>query len=572
MIDLLLIHCESGISPLDMEYFLPPIGLVGLSSFLNANGLRSRIIDCRSPKFSMRQLANFLAEEKPRWIGIDVLSDTVFTAMRLVRIVRALSPDSRVVLGGPHATLASEALMREAMPDALVIGEGEIACLDLLKKRRLSEVRGIMRMSRNRIVRNEMPKPIDLDELPSPDYSTVLDSEVIPYAPALATARGCPYRCTFCAAPLLSSKIRWRSPGKIAADIDAIFSSKERKLPFLTIADDTFTFDLARTAAVCDAIKQVGGGSKFIWYAEARIDRIAHDPSVLTVMKAAGLRFLQLGIESGDERVLAAYRKGITLDQARRVCSACADLELLYHAGFIVGGPFESPATLNSTRNLMSRLAKDSKGFLQLNFTFMTPLPGTEIFMHPDRYGIEMLDPELYTSVSFDNCVTRTAEMSRAQIFRARFDMFTESFEMMRTALASGGERTKRAIDAIRANVGHFHKSMILLEEGLMERMKKIQTEILRQKAEKFAEYRLEAGDGWRHLMPTRLPSFGMSEDGTYAFEGILMDAEESSIFHYSTGKLSGSDIASHLGFDDERMKAALGRLEQRKAIVYRTF
>ncbi len=572
-IDLLLIHCEAGISPLPFSSFLPPLGLVDLASFLNAHDVRCRVIDCRDPQFSLTWLADYLVETRPRWIGVDVLTDTVFTAARLVNLVRNVSPSSRVVLGGAHATILPEKILKGLRPDAVVIGEGEIACLDLLTRKRLLDVRGIAFKRGRGIVRTPAPPLLDLDEKPAPDLSVIEGFRDIPYIPGISTGRGCPYRCAFCAAGILNPTVRWRSVDRIMEDIRTIFASREFRSRYLIIADDTFTVSPERTLEFCNGIRNLGGGKDLFWYAEGRIDRLAKDKALIPAMKAAGLCMLQLGIESGDERVLKAYRKGICVEDSVHVMEACAREGVLVHGGFITGGPFESPSTIESTRALALRLSETGQGIAQFQFGFLNPLPGTDVFDRPGEFGLKLLDPNLLSSITFDNCVTRTSDFSREDIFDARNMLRDETNAKLEEVFRAHYERRLAHLAELRQRIGPAHNSLSLLSGQSIEERKAEQINGIFEKIESSIQFISQAGDGWRDSIPVRLPFFSLDKDSRYiTAERIKLEVVESEIFHYASGKLTGAEIAMILDRSEEELTQAFASLEQKKAIIYRLY
>jgi radical SAM superfamily enzyme YgiQ (UPF0313 family) len=573
-LDLLLLHAEAGLTPLGTQKVLPPLGLIELASFLTAHGFRCRVIDARHRDFTLTWLAGYLAEHRPRWVGIDVFTDTLFTATRLVRIVRNLAPESRVVLGGAHATMCSEDVLLELMPDAVVRGDGELPCADLLSKRRLADVPGIAFKRGSKVVLTPPPPLLDLDKKPTPDYCLIENLNPAFYVPMVSTGRGCPYRCAFCAAGTLSPTVRWRSVPLVIQDIAAVRAALGGQ--HLVIADDTFTVDAARTEAFCNAIVEIGGGRDFVWYAEGRVDRLTRHPALLAQLRAAGLRFLQLGIESGDERVLAAYRKQIRLDDAVELCRACAREGIFIHAGFIVGGPFESAATLANTRALFMHLAEASAGHLQVRFEFLNPLPATDVFDHPEQYGLSLLDRRLYSSVSFDNCVTETEALSWAEIHVARKHLYADAAKKLREVFEQQDERFYQSCRDLIATSGAGHASFRFLlypqqepKEQFSEMLRVVTAEAAAV-PQFFASYEHFGMDA----IPTRIHIPTLGPSGRYH---ILPAAEELTpaehdFYHYCSGKLTAEEIAIILDWNEEQTTSTLRSLEAKRAILYRTY
>jgi radical SAM superfamily enzyme YgiQ (UPF0313 family) len=571
-LDFLFIHTESGTFPLGAAAFAPPTGLVELASFLNSHGFRARVVDMRHSRFTIGWLADYLADAKPRWVGVSVFTDTHFAAARVVEIIRSASPSSRIALGGPHATALDLEVLAEMRPDAVVRGEGELPCLSLLTEGRLSDVRGIAHRRGRGLARTPPPPALDLDAKPAPDYGVIEGLAGLPYIPTISTGRGCPYRCTFCAASL-SPNVRWRSVEKVVADIQAVMSKCHGK--YVVISDDTFTLDPRRTQEFCDEISRAGGGKDLFWFAEGRVDRLAGRRELLRKMKDAGLRYLQIGIESGDPSVLEAYRKGIKLDDAVQLASECADEGILLHAGFIVGGPFESAETVRNTRLLIERLVEAGEGFFQCGIAFLTPFPGTAIYERPEEFGLEILDPPLLSANSFDNCVTRTKALSREEICDMRERLTAYAGDLMLEMFKGRGDEFHSHMEVLRSQLGAVHSALRMsAEPGRMEAMRKAQLARILERLPQYPLFRKEPGDFGAAAVPARLPLFACGADGRYRNDTLGMaplSGIENDAFHYASGKLTARDIAVVLGRAEDEVMTALSSLASRSALIYRT-
>lgn len=569
--DLLLIHVEAGIMSLQIST-LPPLGLIQLATYLKSHGFDCSVIDARHRDFSIDWFFDYLARTRPRWVGISVLADTVFAARRLIGIVRKASPETRVVVGGAHATVRPEEVFQDLKPDVVVLGEGEIPSAELLSRSKPSDVRGIMFRDGNGFVRTQPAPLVDMDDLPSPDYTLVQNFKELSYQTTAHTGRGCPYRCSFCAAPILGPKVHVRSIAKVMEDIELATRATGNR--YVWITDDTFTFDGRRVREFCKAIRRIGGGKDLFWYCEGRIDRLARDPSLIKEMKGAGCSIMQLGVESGDERVLEAYRKEIRLDDVRKVIRALTDERILSHAGFIVGGPFESPNTIARTQKLLHELAEISRGLMQIKLSFLNPLPATDVYEHPERYGIRLLDPGLLSSVYFDNAVTETDSLSREDIFRAQRRVGEEAISLLKESFDSQDEAFHSYMTDLFGRIGPEHISFAFLSKISHVESSKMLTQHFFKIA---GEYKQLYTFGHEHsldLVPSRIPIFDVGEDGRYRVGAskVQLTEDESDVLHYASSKLTGREIAFLLEMEDERIRKVFKDLEDKKAIVYRAY
>ncbi len=124
-------------APLPLEVHLPmiPQGPAMLAAVLQQRGHHVACFDayeksCRQGYFDACDFTDFLQREQPAWLGLSVYSDGFPSALRMIELAKAVVPDCRVVVGGPHFTLFPDAV--PVTVDAVVVGEGELALPALL--------------------------------------------------------------------------------------------------------------------------------------------------------------------------------------------------------------------------------------------------------------------------------------------------------------------------------------------------------------------------------------------------------------------------------------------------------
>jgi len=158
------------------------------------------------------------------------------------------------------------------------------------------------------------------------------------------------------------------SAKKVLADIDYYLANGIRELYF---RDETFTANRRRVIDICKGI--VERGHKFSWICNARVDTV--DEEMLRYMKAAGCHLIKFGVESGNQEVLDAIRKGITLEQTHQAFEWCNSVGISTHAHFMVGSPGETHSSLQDTLNLAIEIEPTTA-----TFGICTPYPGTPLF------------------------------------------------------------------------------------------------------------------------------------------------------------------------------------------------
>ncbi|MEK7812412.1 MAG: radical SAM protein [Candidatus Desantisbacteria bacterium] len=186
----------------------------------------------------------------------------------------------------------------------------------------------------------------------------------------VATSRGCPYPCTFCADSTYYGKsLRKRSPQKL---VDELVWLKERfNIHEFLFWSESFTLDTRFVMAVCDEI--IGRGLQISWVCNSRVDHVTLD--MLMAIKKAGCWMIGYGIESASQSVLDSVKKGTTVEQIRKAVqlSHQAGLEVSGHC--IIGLPADTTQTIKQTIEFTIELDLD---FVQ--FYCAVPFPGSEMY------------------------------------------------------------------------------------------------------------------------------------------------------------------------------------------------
>jgi len=201
------------------------------------------------------------------------------------------------------------------------------------------------------------------------------------------TSIGCAHQCSFCAGS--SIRYRKRPMEEVLQELDLLRSLDIQNLFFI---DYTFTTSKRYVQRLCAAMQQ--RGFDFRWTCFARVDHL--NDGVLTAMKQAGLDLLQIGVESGDDRILSRYKKGFTVAQAREAFALAKRHGIRTLAFFIIGLPGEDRETVQRTMDLALSLDPDLA-----SFAMPTPDAGTILQEEALRSGLLEASPGHVVSTVF---------------------------------------------------------------------------------------------------------------------------------------------------------------------------
>jgi radical SAM superfamily enzyme YgiQ (UPF0313 family) len=336
------------------------LGVGYLASALRAGGFSVALLDAFTFGFRHDQVVACAAAIAPRVLGVSLHSFADYEpAVAIADGVRALCPDVPIVAGGEHATfLARPLLERHRSLDAIVIGEGERTVVDLVGAWLGGEAHAVVAGAMTRDPEGAVadggtrPAVADLDSLPPPAKDVVEIARRLgrPAAVSLLSGRGCTHRCTFCTAHTylrLGGGAVWRrrSPRAVAdelAEIARRFEARPGFDPMVQFQDVVFlgTSRAARAWARDFAGELERRELRAPFYVMARAEAVLANADVLPRLARAGLASIEIGIESGVDRILEAYGKQSSASEALRAVEALRALGIAYDAsGFIMFDP-----------------------------------------------------------------------------------------------------------------------------------------------------------------------------------------------------------------------------------------
>ena len=158
------------------------------------------------------------------------------------------------------------------------------------------------------------------------------------------------------------------------------------------------------------------------WTCEAHVLMLQRNPEMIHLMADSGLVAVQLGIESGSQRVLNAYNKRITPEMIIDAVRECKSAGLHRVEGnYIIGGAFESEETLAESISHAKKLITAGRGIPELNTVFFAPYHGTPITQAPEHYGmcIDRLRFQ-HTVITMREAVIQTEALSANDIVSAK--------------------------------------------------------------------------------------------------------------------------------------------------------
>ncbi|HEV8609862.1 MAG TPA: radical SAM protein [Thermoanaerobaculia bacterium] len=352
-----------------------PLGLEYVGAALQRTGHEPTIVDLR---FGSR-VASAVRRTRPQIVGIACMHALEYDrVIETAREVRRVSPDAFILAGG-HAAAAYPTPLERPEIDAICADDGEEvvpALADALEKKHpVSEVPGLRLSTPDGWVSTSaLSERTGLDRVPMPARALVERDRnryhCLLFKPVwlVETARGCPFRCTFCSVwQLYDRSFRERSVGAVVDDLASVGEN-------VFIADDLFWNHPERSLELAEALKKRGIRKRWL-LVQTRTDLVCRRPDLLEAWRPLAADFdVFFGLEAATDEGLA----GVAKDTG--VWASIEAARISRSFGFGVTGNFLVDPDWDETRfrELWDFVAEH--GLQRAGYTILTPLPGTDLY------------------------------------------------------------------------------------------------------------------------------------------------------------------------------------------------
>ncbi len=366
-----------------------PLGTLYAASYLRERGHSVALFDAMLAE-SVSEWGSAIERERPRLAAIYEDSFNYLSKMCLLRmreaaldmIDQAVGARVPIVISGSDATDHPDLYLRRGAA-AVILGEGEITIADLADRLLggggIADVPGIAYLDDVCGVRRTSARPSikSLDELPFPAWDLV---DVARYREIwygrhgylsmnIATTRGCPYHCNWCAKPIYGQRYATRSPKAVVEEMSWL---KRRFEPdHLWIVDDVFGLKPGWVEEFAALVNE--RHARIPFRCLMRADQV--NPGVAKALASAGCRMLWMGAESGSQKVLDAMEKGLRVDDIRNanrlLTAEGIDVGVFLQFGY----PGETWTDIEATLQLAREIEPADIGV-----SVSYPLPGTQFY------------------------------------------------------------------------------------------------------------------------------------------------------------------------------------------------
>ena len=383
----------------------PDLGIGYLAFALRKSGydttIRSWNMDPSAENFK-----RYIHENKFDVIGIKVFTKDVSAANTTMQMIRSVSPDSVIVVGGPHPSTSQPEDTMKDFPDCDFVfrGEGETGfplfmehiekhdrnCLD-----GLTEIPGLVWKNDHSVLWNAPVFASRIDDFGMPSWELMNPQEYktprIPggqrggYSAPLIVTRGCSSRCIYCAAHKINGKtIRSRSPESVIEEIRLLYH--KHNVRHLFIMDTRFTHNEDIVNEISEGLLR--NSLDVAWDCIGYEDLSSLTENTLKLMKRSGCKLINIGIESGSDSVRKRIRKQGTTKEILERIQVVRNAGINIRTYFMIGFPGETRREIQETVHFAFSLPTES-----VQFEIACPHPGTELYDYlKQKYSIKKVD------------------------------------------------------------------------------------------------------------------------------------------------------------------------------------
>lgn len=362
-----------------------------------------------------------VSEWMPDIVGITMNTYQTRSARAVSRAVKKVSKNILVVTGGPHPTaLKTETLRQFPDIDVVVYGEGEEAFMEIVDGKPFTEIAGICYGD---VINPPPPFIQDFSYIPLTNLDLVGGREGMkrfrgPYPTGplpsmfIMASRGCFGKCKFCNTPVFwGSRVRTRKPEDIINEIDWLHQAYGMREIYFQ--DDTFNANKQWAEAMFNLIIEKGLNRDLSYRLCFRVNKPLINRDLLQLAKRANVWLIFYGTENGNQEMLRAMGKNISIEEIERAFSMTHEAGIKTITSFLIGNIGETKQTVYDSIALAKRLKSYVTGF-----SVAVPFPGTALREEMTAKGhlIEK-DYDLYGA---ERCMIRTDKLTHDDMVKLR--------------------------------------------------------------------------------------------------------------------------------------------------------
>lgn len=364
----------------------PPLATILAAAVLRNAGHQVQLFDtmfAHGPDEVIKQLQEF----KPDFLviyddGFNYLTKMCLTNMREAAWKMseyAKVQNCKVIVSSSDSTDHSREYLQNSA-DVIILGEAEDTLGELVANySNYPNINGVAFLQNGELTKTAPRKlNTNISALPLPAwdlvdidaYRKVWLSRWNYFSLNVATTRGCPYKCNWCAKPIYGNAYNMRSPEHVVNEL--IYLKEKYSYDHIWFCDDIFGLRRNWVIEFAELVKKEG--LQLRYKIQSRADLLVQEKYV-EALAASGCESVWIGAESGSQKILDAMDKGTTIEQIKEANRLLKQYGIKPAFFLQFGYPGETMQDIQNTIKLLTECLPDDMGA-----SVSYPLPGTAFY------------------------------------------------------------------------------------------------------------------------------------------------------------------------------------------------
>ena len=357
-----------------MKPAIAPLGLDYIGEPLTRKGYVVDLLDLCFLEDYRKAIDDYFSKESVFSIGITIrntddcyLLSQDFFLPEIKEIINYFKTktDVPIILGGVGFSIMPETILKYCELELGIRGDGEEVLpllLDRISERKdYRDLPGLVYKDCGGFVSNP-PEYFDLNKLSLRRRNLVDNRRYFNEGGQgnIETKRGCNQGCIYCADPVAKGrKIRLMNPKEVVNELEVLL---EEGVNYFHFCDSEFNLPEEHAKAVCQEIISRGIGGEIDWYAYCSPSPFSNE--LVRLMKLAGCRGIDFGVDNGNEDILKNLGRDFGKDEIKNTAGLCHRYGITFMFDLLLGGPGETPETVRETIDLMRETEPDRAGVM----------------------------------------------------------------------------------------------------------------------------------------------------------------------------------------------------------------
>ena len=400
--NIMLIQAEP---PNDVQDFNFPMGYASLDSVLTKHGHEVELLFTVAYLLTEKDIESKVKESKAQVIGIGGMWPYLKRVEMLVKLIKEVRPDVKIVLGGWMATYLPELVLEKTGADFCIAGEGEVAFLKLINSLEnnddYSNIKGLVFREGDRFVNNGFGELMPFEDIPMPNWEKFpmeyylrvgwyFNSFATGYDRVMgwAASRGCPGKCNFCTP---GAALRYK---KMDLLVDELHEINNRFHPtFMYWMDNLTMGSKGYCTKFCESL--INEKFEFRYFITGRVDIV--DREILRLLKESGCVCILYGLESANNDLLDFMNKKITVEKFIEAVRLTKEAGIGVNISAMFGQPGETIQHFyNTLKIILTSVDRNMPYSNNQGFFPLTTYPGSPIYEWAKENGFIKDDEDYY--------------------------------------------------------------------------------------------------------------------------------------------------------------------------------